>query len=267
MSEPWVCARTGNEIIPEHVQRAWRDNGGEAALQVKNTFISPVKADCNKQLVRSKSWSVTSSSASRQQDTSGRESSSDQDATRQQHDASPHYTCEMANSFASQSSNGGSMTEAAQLAAKEAMEQSIDSPINGWSEGGKLHDSGECVPCIHIVRGFSCARGDNCRFCHLEHGDPKKLRRRPCKSTRDRCKLALDQLEERDKDDPEAKQEKLQSLIAKHPYILTLVSARDGTEHQVETQSSVRQSSHGAAPNGARGQASGNVHGNSKVSV
>eukprot|EP00930_Biecheleria_cincta_P076685 TRINITY_DN6389_c0_g1_i1.p1 TRINITY_DN6389_c0_g1~~TRINITY_DN6389_c0_g1_i1.p1 ORF type:complete len:276 (+),score=36.46 TRINITY_DN6389_c0_g1_i1:33-830(+) len=265
MSESWGGVGTGNPEIPQHVQRSWIDNGGEGALEVKNKFISVANSETDKQLVRSNSWSAFSSSTSSQPDSSASKTDSNGDVTRQHYDAPPHITWEDGNSFdASDSSDGLSIKETVELSAEVASERR-NILIHGLSEETHPHYSGQCVPCIHLLNSNSCARGDKCRFCHLPHVDAKKSRRRPCKSTRNRCKAALDLLEEKYKDDPETKAQELQNLMARHPYLYTLVQARNETD---DPQSNAGQSSQSAAhTHGESAQASGDVRRRNKVSL
>lgn len=248
----------GAGTVPAHLQRSWHENGGDTHLIVKNGFISEAGADCEKQLVRSNSWSVFSSSTSSQQDSNSSQGNiaRAKDASRQQRDAPPHFTWEEnSNSFDVSDSSDG-ISRAVDDAADVGLERT-DTPIFGPTDGGKLHESGQCVPCIHILHGFSCARGQNCRFCHFEHDDAKKSRRRPCKSTRNRCKQALDELMEKYKDDPETKQQEMQRLVSRHPYVATLVEARN--QQNTDTPNCANQSSQDAVPTQAGTQASGNT--------
>jgi len=54
-----------------------------------------------------------------------------------------------------------------------------------WSRGSVRHNDGKCRPCHYIQTKDSCLNGKDCEFCHLPH---KKLRLRPSKNKRAKCK-------------------------------------------------------------------------------
>mmetsp|Transcript_15675 Transcript_15675/g.36751 ORF Transcript_15675/g.36751 Transcript_15675/m.36751 type:complete len:223 (+) Transcript_15675:134-802(+) len=47
-----------------------------------------------------------------------------------------------------------------------------------WSEGSKLHGTGECKPCAWHWKSSGCEGGRTCEFCHICGQDELKLRRR-----------------------------------------------------------------------------------------
>eukprot|EP00931_Biecheleriopsis_adriatica_P011849 TRINITY_DN112937_c0_g1_i1.p1 TRINITY_DN112937_c0_g1~~TRINITY_DN112937_c0_g1_i1.p1 ORF type:complete len:273 (-),score=40.04 TRINITY_DN112937_c0_g1_i1:80-898(-) len=55
-----------------------------------------------------------------------------------------------------------------------------------------MHDEGKCTPCKFQKSAKGCAKGQNCKFCHLPH--QKKSRSRPSKPVRDECKRIKDML-------------------------------------------------------------------------
>eukprot|EP00971_Amphidinium_carterae_P049175 969100-Amphidinium_carterae.1 len=47
-----------------------------------------------------------------------------------------------------------------------------------WSEGAKLHETGECRPCAWHWRAAGCVNAANCEFCHLCDEGALKARRK-----------------------------------------------------------------------------------------
>eukprot|EP00930_Biecheleria_cincta_P105875 TRINITY_DN9893_c0_g1_i1.p1 TRINITY_DN9893_c0_g1~~TRINITY_DN9893_c0_g1_i1.p1 ORF type:complete len:247 (-),score=32.27 TRINITY_DN9893_c0_g1_i1:124-864(-) len=194
--------------LPEHLQRSWRELGGEGHLEVKNSFITV--SSQHKQLPRSASWSGSSSRTSSQSES---ESSSFR-RNRSGATAQPpeHFTFEVSDS----GSASDGMTE--QLDAHRSGKR------KGPFKGQELHDMGQCTPCNSLFHGTNCVRGEDCEFCHLDHDDDiKRAHRRPCKATRNRCKKIIEKLQASYKDDPEELDKQLQSLICKHPYVAGLL--------------------------------------------
>merc|ERR1719502_2236232 len=73
------------------------------------------------------------------------------------------------------------------LETEEEAERSDAEDVQGtWSAGAVHHAQGQCRPCHYVNTKVGCVNGDACAFCHLAH--PRRLRARPCKSKRSKCK-------------------------------------------------------------------------------
>eukprot|EP00931_Biecheleriopsis_adriatica_P069484 TRINITY_DN4331_c0_g2_i5.p1 TRINITY_DN4331_c0_g2~~TRINITY_DN4331_c0_g2_i5.p1 ORF type:complete len:270 (+),score=60.61 TRINITY_DN4331_c0_g2_i5:41-811(+) len=59
-------------------------------------------------------------------------------------------------------------------------------------EQEELHAQSKCTPCKFYKSASGCAKGQDCKFCHLPH--QKRVRARPNKAIRDQCKRIKDML-------------------------------------------------------------------------
>lgn len=57
------------------------------------------------------------------------------------------------------------------------------------SVGSRLHDAGQCKPCMFSHSLIGCSSGAACEFCHLNHR--RRRGPRPCKAKRDRFKAIV----------------------------------------------------------------------------
>lgn len=202
---------------PQHLQRSWREVGGDGYLEVKNSFLTV--SDRHKPLPRSTSWSCSSSVTSGEV-TSGESSSngiyrSKDNATEQ---PPAHVRFEVSDSL-----SGSSSTSLPVRTLHEPETVLVEVPQISDLQRSELHEIGKCSPCLNLIHGSACNRGKDCPFCHLSHDDVKRVRRRPCKTTRERCKRTIDALHVQYKDDPETLEKEMQKLLCKHPYMRNLV--------------------------------------------
>lgn len=110
-----------------------------------------------------------------------------------------------------------------------AHKSDVENPEYGWSQGAEKHDGGKCNPCMALITASGCKSGEDCLYCHLDHDDEyKQKRRRPCKSTRKRCKNLVDKINEQYKDDPEGRREAMELLVGKSPYLRSIALASLG---------------------------------------
>lgn len=231
----------------EHLQFSWRESGGDGELEVKNSFLTV--SSQHKQLPRSRSWSGFSSGTSGQESSSsGIHLGSVEDTTAQ---PAAHFIFEAA----SDSASGSEGVSQPVGATHQADVGQAYTPEFGWSEGAKVHEVGKCSPCIKLFRGPGCDRGESCHFCHLSHDEVKRVRRRPCKASRNRCKRLVDQLDTKFKDDPEAKENEIQRLMCNHPYVRSLLMGV--SEQGTEDPASASHSSQIAVPHGEQDRATG----------
>lgn len=248
-SDSWDCQYQLHGRPAEHLQFSWRESGGDGELEVKNSFLTV--SSQHKQLPRSRSWSGFSSG------TSGQDESSSSGILVNTEDA----TTQPAAHFIFEDSASGSEGVSQPVAAThEADVGQVYTLQFGWSEGAALHETKKCSPCVSLNSGPGCDRGESCHFCHLSHADVKRVRRRPCKASRNRCKKLVDDLDAKFKDDPVAKGNEVHRLMCSHPYVRSLLQGV--SERDQENPASASHSSHTVVTNGrAIGQNLPSLHG------
>mmetsp|Transcript_140841 Transcript_140841/g.351118 ORF Transcript_140841/g.351118 Transcript_140841/m.351118 type:complete len:178 (-) Transcript_140841:101-634(-) len=67
-----------------------------------------------------------------------------------------------------------------------------------------MHSSQSCKPCAFAHTEAGCVEGIMCRFCHFTHPAVPRLRPRPCKNKRERCKKLVDKLVSVIDEDPDS---------------------------------------------------------------
>jgi len=70
--------------------------------------------------------------------------------------------------------------------------QTMNGVPTGWSVGSAKHANKSCKPCLFYSRPSGCSHGALCKFCHAKHG---KVRARPPRAERQRCKQILEEME------------------------------------------------------------------------
>jgi len=111
-------------------------------------------------------------------------------------------------------------------------------PQYGWSAGASTHSTGKCYPCLRLVQMGGCSHGKRCKFCHLEHEDPRRTRYRPCKNTRNKCKHLLRHVGTALKEDPVLLQRAYEKLSVNRPYMRSLLKGLLGEDCSEESTSS-----------------------------
>lgn len=97
------------------------------------------------------------------------------------------------------------------------------------SAGSTLHDSGGCKPCHYARTKSGCINGEACPFCHLDH--PKRLRPRPSKTKRLKCKQLVGMLEDVYSTDPCQFDQEVARLSTKGDYLRSVVRSKVRSMH------------------------------------
>jgi len=90
--------------------------------------------------------------------------------------------------------------------------------------GLKRNAASNCRPCHYVNTKAGCTNGADCTFCHLDH--PKRLRPRPCKSKRTRCKQLAGMLDTVFANDPEQMNEAAEILSKQNAYLKAVVKSK-----------------------------------------
>eukprot|EP00930_Biecheleria_cincta_P067864 TRINITY_DN5479_c1_g1_i1.p1 TRINITY_DN5479_c1_g1~~TRINITY_DN5479_c1_g1_i1.p1 ORF type:complete len:306 (+),score=72.16 TRINITY_DN5479_c1_g1_i1:54-920(+) len=93
-----------------------------------------------------------------------------------------------------------------------------------WSKGAAQHAEGLCRPCHYVNTKTGCANGESCSFCHLQH--PKRVRPRPCKSKRSKCKRIAGILDSVLQDNPNEFDDAVTYLSSKGGYMKSVVKSK-----------------------------------------
>lgn len=93
-----------------------------------------------------------------------------------------------------------------------------------WSAGAVQHADGLCKPCHYVYTKTGCANGEACSFCHLRH--PKRVRPRPCKSKRSKCKRIAGILDTVLQDNPDEFKNAVSYLSSKGGYMKSVVKSK-----------------------------------------
>jgi len=96
--------------------------------------------------------------------------------------------------------------------------------VGSWSLGSKRHAAGNCRPCHYVNTKIGCTNGADCPFCHLDH--PRRLRPRPCKSKRTRCKQLAGMLDTVFANDPDQLNQAVELLSKQNAYLRAVVKSK-----------------------------------------
>mmetsp|Transcript_12603 Transcript_12603/g.32374 ORF Transcript_12603/g.32374 Transcript_12603/m.32374 type:complete len:282 (+) Transcript_12603:74-919(+) len=99
--------------------------------------------------------------------------------------------------------------------------------VGQWTPGAERHASGQCKPCHYLRTKVGCMNGPECSFCHMEHA--QRVRPRPCKSARMKCKrmaAKLDQVKQEEPENLDTTVEHLHKLSTQSRYLQTVLRSK-----------------------------------------
>lgn len=139
----------------------------------------------------------------------------------------PSEDCPADQFYASESegSDAWSGAEGEEESAQDEVAAEQATLTNGsWSAGAAMHAQGQCRPCHYVSTKTGCMNGADCTFCHLAH--PKRVRPRPCKSKRAKCKRLVGVLDVMLAADPASFQDTVERLSKQGGYLRTVVKSK-----------------------------------------
>jgi len=99
--------------------------------------------------------------------------------------------------------------------------------VGQWTPGAEKHAAGQCKPCRYLTTKAGCMNGNECRWCHMDH--PQRVRLRPCKSARMKCKrmaAKLDQVKQNEPENLDNAIDSLQTRSSQSRYLLTVLKCK-----------------------------------------